>query len=250
MQAIVPNRPAQLRPYAWGSVVVDPNPPRVGQKTRIVFPLTNPGPDEVVVERVDVGIAMFGMGMPWEQLDPVGPIVLPPAAGHVKEVGVEWTPRQGGHRCVRAHIHVRGLATPVLVGKNLDVLHASADESSWRVPFHIGNPDHRPAPIVLRLDGSEDPDLRATIHWEGKEVEFGRRMWLRPGEVATVELRLFTPAGPPINAVRTIEAFIGARFIDGILIAVHRPALLRATSPTHLMPTSRRVAARDLAGVR
>lgn len=236
MQAIIPNRPAQVRPYAWNSVSVNPNPPRVGAVTRIGFPLANPGPGEVVVERIDVRIAQFGMGVPWEQLPPIGPFRLPPDATRIEDAFVEWTPTHGGHRCVRAHIHVEGMNSPLLVACNLDVIQAGAHENSWRVPFHLGNPEREPAPIVLRLGADDADDVRMALRVAGRDVPAGRPLWLRPGEVVDAELRLFAPPGPALDAVRTVEAFIGNRLIDGIQVSVYRPALVVAEphSPAEL----------------
>ncbi|HEV7128639.1 MAG TPA: hypothetical protein VGN32_14510 [Ktedonobacterales bacterium] len=232
MHAIVPNRPAQMRPYAWSSVMVNPDPPRVGAVTRISLPLTNPGPGEVIVERIDVRIATFGMGMAWERLDPIGPFHLPPDPRHIEEAFVDWTPRQGGHRCVRGEIHVAGMDNPLMVGRNLDVLHAGAHESEWRVPFGLGNPEPVRAPIELRL-GAEGAErmLRAAIRIEGRMQPIDRPVWLRAGQQVAAELQLFAPVGPALDAIRTVEAFIGGRLIDGIQIALHRPAVVHHPAP-------------------
>ncbi len=235
MQAIVPTRPARVRPYAWSSVTVNPNPPRVGEVTRIGFPLANPGPGDVLVERIEVAIARFGMGVPWEQLDPIGPYRLPPDPQRVEDAYVEWTPQRGGHRCVRAFIHVQGMADPLLVGRNLDVIEAGAEETAWRVRFHLGNPEQEPAPIVLRLGADDQLPVGMALQVAGRMVPPGRPVWLRPGEIVEAELDLNAPAGPALAAVRTVEAFIGGRLIDGIQVAVLRPALAeRRPRPLHV----------------
>lgn len=240
MQAIIPNRPARVRPYAWNSMTVNPNPPRVGVVTRIGFPLANPGPGEVVVERIDVHLAQFGMGMPWEQVASIGPFRLPPDPRRVEDTFLEWTPQQGGHRCVRAFIHVEGMAGPLLVARNLDIIEAGASEHTWRVPFHLGNPEREPAPIVLRLGADDADDVRMALRVAGRDVLARRPVWLRPGEVVEAELRLVAPPGPALDAVRTVEAFIGGRLIDGIQVSVHRPALV-STEPSHPVVAADRV---------
>jgi hypothetical protein len=226
MQAIIPNRPAHVRPYAWGSVSVNPDPPRVGEVTQITFPLANPGPGAVVVERIEVGIAAFGVGMPWEQLDPIGPFHLPPADGQIVEASAAWTPQQGGHRCVRAHIFVQGMDSPLLVGRNLDVIRANAHEGSWRLAFRLGNPERVRAPIELRVDGTGDADqveirLRVGERW----VHANRPIWLKPGEEVGAELHLAAEPGRALDATHTVEAYIGNRLVDGIQVSVVRPAL-------------------------
>jgi hypothetical protein len=226
MQAIIPNRPAHVRPYAWGSVTVNPDPPRVGEVTRIGFPLANPGPEELVVERIAVRVAAFGMGVAWEELDPIGPFHLPPDPQHIEEAVIQWTPAQGGHRCVRADIHVAGMM-PMTVGRNLHVLQADAEEAYWRVPFHLGNPEPVRAPIVLRVGGEGDPNLGVALRIAGADVRPDRPFWLKPGQEVEAELRLFAPEGAALHAIRTVEAYVGNRLIDGIQVAVLRPALVQ-----------------------
>jgi hypothetical protein len=237
MQAIIPNRPAHVRPYSWGSISVNPDPPRVGEVTRISFPLANPGPGEVVVERIEVRIAGFGMGVPWEELDPIGPFHLPPDAGRIEEATVEWTPEQGGHRCVRASIHVRGVESPTVVGRNLDVIRAGAYESSWRVPFRLGNPERVRAPIMLRLDGEGDSDLlAAAVRVGGRMMRADRPIWLDAGEEVEAELHLIAQQGRALEAVRTVEAYIADRLLDGIQVTVLRPALALPVEPGRYAP--------------
>jgi hypothetical protein len=229
MKPIVPNhRPANARPYAWGNIEVNPDPPRVGEVTRISFPLANADSRELVVEQIDVRIALFGMGMPWEHLDPIGPFVLPPDARNVEEATVEWIPTEGGHRCVRAYIHVRDLPTPLMVGRNLNVIRAGKLESEWRVPFRLGNPDVARAPIVLRADGNDAVTMTTTaVRIAGRIVAPGRPVWLEPGETVEGELVLAAQPGPALDTVHTVEAYAGGRLIDGIQVEVKRPALTR-----------------------
>jgi hypothetical protein len=254
MKPIVPNhRPAHARPYAWGNIEVNPDPPSVGKVTRISFPLANADSGELVVEQIDVSIAPFGIGMPWEQLDPIGPFVLPPDASHVEEATVEWIPTEGGHRCVRAYIHVRDLPAPLMVGRNLDVIQAGEQESEWRVPFRLGNPDPARAPIVLQLGGNDAMAMtESAVRLAGRIVAPGQAMWLEPGETVEGEVVLAALPGPALDTVHTVEAYAGGRLIDGIQIEVKRPALIeRQTWPaTDDAPYARREAHGTLVAVR
>jgi hypothetical protein len=250
MRAIVPNRPAQARPYAWAQVRVDPNPPRVGSPMRITYPLANPDPKPVVVERIVTRIAQFGMGVPWEELAPIGPFELPPDPRHVVEAAVDWVPQTGGHRCIRAEIFVAGAPQALLVGRNLDVIRADAYDTTWRVPFHVGNPEPEAAPIMIRmaaLDGSDA--LRMALRVAGRRVREGEPVWLRPGEVVPAELELLAAQGPALEAIRTVEATIAGRLIDGIQVTLMRPALVMR--PPHPAYTEDALAAeQSLVGVR
>jgi hypothetical protein len=223
-----------MRPYAWGSITVNPNPPRVGEVTRIGFPLANPGPGEVIVERIDVRVAGFGMGVGWEDAGSLGPITLAPDPNHVEETFVEWTPTTGGHRCVRAQIYVQGMESALTVGRNLDVIEAGATETRWGVPFHLGNPEPVRAPIVLRLEQEAESDsafLRALLRVDGRPVAPGQPVWLEPGQEVAAELHLVAPPGQALAAAQRVEAWIGDRLIDGIEVAIHRPALARPQPP-------------------
>jgi hypothetical protein len=180
----------------------------------------------MVVERIAVKIALFGMGVRWEELDPIGPFRLPADPRRVEEATVEWTPKQGGHRCVRASIHVRDLSDPLLVARNLHVVQAAAYEDEWRVPFRLGNPERERAPIMLRLDERGATDvLEADVHVGRRVVPADQPVWLRPGEEVDAELRLRAPAGQALEAIRAVEAYIAGHFIDGIQVTVHRPAM-------------------------
>ena len=236
MQAIIPHVPTRSRPYAWGSITVAPDPPRVGEVTRIGFPLANPGPDDVVVERIEASVANFGIGVRWEKLQPLGPLRLPADPAHIEHATVEWTPQQGGHRCVRATIRVRGLAQPCVVGRNLQVLEASAEEEHWRVPFRLGNPNHEPAPMLLALGGNDPHALAATVLLAGRAVSLDQPVWLEPGEEVDAALLLRARTDAPLHALRTLEGRIHGRLIDGIQITVRRPT--RATARPDLTPSA------------
>src|SRR5262249_4610503 len=195
VQAIVPNRPARSRPYAWGSISVNPDPPRVGETTTIGFPLKNLDADEVVVERIEVKVALFGMGLAWEELGTIGPFHLPPDSP-VTEAAIHWSPTVGGHRCVRATLYVQGLDQPLVVGRNLHVFEARADQGIWTLPFRLGNPERVAAPILLHLDGNDMPAIGGIVRIGGREALLDRPVWLEPRQVveATLELRAQTEA--------------------------------------------------------
>lgn len=233
MQPIIPNRPTRSRPYAWGSISVNPDPPRVGVVARIEFPLANHDVDEVVVERIDTQVALFGIGVEWEQLPSIGPFRLPPDPDHVEHASVEWTPKIGGHRCVRSSIAVAGVAEALLVGRNLHVIEAQAADDFWRVPFRLGNPGRVAAPIALRFGGNDAAALDVAVRVGGRMMPLDRPLVLRPNEVVHAELLLFAQTPGALRHVRTVEAYIGGQLLDGIQVTLHRPAQVREHAPTH-----------------
>lgn len=224
MQAIIPNRPARSRPYAWGSISVSPDPPRVGEICVIAFPLLNPGPDDVIVERIETRVARFGIGLTWETLPAIGPLTLPPDEHVIERATVEWTPLEAGHRCVRATIHVKGMPHACEVGRNLHVIAAEAQEEFWRVPFLLGNPEERAAPLELRIGGNEPAALDAWVRVRGEIVRPDRSVWLQAGEEAEAELLIRARTDAPLRHVRIVEATIHGRLLDGIQVNVSRPA--------------------------
>ncbi len=231
MQAIVLGQKLQARQYAWSCISVNPNPPRVGEATRISFSLANHGPKAVTVQRIEVAIAQFGMGVRWEQLDPIGPFDLPPDKRHIERASIEWTPRVGGHRCVRGTIHVED-AAPIMVGCNLHVVNAGAEEHEWEVPFRVGNPTAERAPVALRLGADDALPVAMGLEVAGRPLAFDEPLWLAPGAEAEARLHLRAAPGPALAAVRTVEAFIGAQLLDGIQVTLLRPALVaRASEP-------------------
>lgn len=224
MHAIIPNRPTRSRLYAWGSISVNPDPPRVGEVCAITYPLLNPGPDDVVVERIETRVARFGIGVAWETLPAIGPFTLSPDDHAIERATVRWTPRDGGHRCVRAAIHVKGLPFVCEVGRNLQVIEAAAEETFWRVPFLLGNPEPNAAPIELRIGGNEPVALDAWARVRGEIVRPDRSVWLEAGEQTEAELLIRARTDAPLRHVRTVEATIRGRLLDGIQVNVSRPA--------------------------
>jgi hypothetical protein len=143
----------------------------------------------------------------------------------VEEATVQWIPTKGGHRCVRAYIHVRDLPTPLLVGRNLNVVQAGEQESQWRVPFRLGNPDAARAPIFLQIGGNDTTTMtRTAVRIAGRIVAPGQPVWLEPGETVEGELVLAALPGPALNTVHTVEAYSGGQLIDGIQVEMKRPA--------------------------
>lgn len=230
MHAIIPHVRSHSQPYAWGCISVNPDPPRVGELTRITFPLFNPGPDDQTIARIEVKVAQFGMGVRWEELPPLGPFALPADPDHVVAATVEWTPTIGGHRCVRGQIHVAGLVEPCAVGCNLHVIEAGADERAWSVAFRLGNPEPRRAPIRLRIGGNNLAAVDAAVRVGGRTVPTDQPVWLAPGEEVEAELMLRAQRDGALNHVRTVEAWVNDHLIDGIHVTLRRPATVSTDS--------------------
>ena len=223
MQAIDPTMPVRHRPYAWNAISIDPDPPCVGKDVTIVFPLANPGPDVVVVERIDTEIALFGIGLEWEKLKPVGPIILEPDHQHITRVEMPWTPPSSGHRCVRSAIHVAGAREPYRIGRNLRVLEAASDEDTWHIPFLLGNPLGRPAAFVLHIGGNDAAALAASVRMGERDLKPGEAIWLRAHEVAETEFVLSSQTVSSLHHVRFVEAYADGVLIDGLQVTVRRP---------------------------
>lgn len=224
MKAIIPNLPTRSRPYAWGSIAVNPDPPRVGEVTEIVFPLANPGPDDVIVERIETRVALFGIGLEWEPLPTIGPFRLPADPHVIENATVTWKPAIGGHRCVRADIFVKGSRQPYPVGRNLHVIDAAADEEFWSVPFRLGNPEAVPAPVLLHAGGNDRAALEAGVRIRDRIVPWDAPIWLDAHEQIEAALVLRARVDSPLAHLRTLEATIRGAFIDGIEVTVRRPA--------------------------
>lgn len=210
--------------YASGGLVVTPNPPQVGVATTIALYLKNTAEKPITVTRIETMVAQFGMGVHWEQLPAVGPFHLPADSNHVEQVKVEWTPLKGGHRCVRAYIHTDTFPGPIMVGCNLHVIEAEAEQTRWRVPFRLGNPEDRRVPVALDIGGSGSPGVAIHAVVNGRLVRPGEPIWLNAREEVDAELLVQARTAAEIDRVTTVEATIEGRFIDGIQVVVHRPA--------------------------
>jgi hypothetical protein len=224
MEAIQLSGVTLLDRYACRSISVDPSPPRVGEATTLALAFKNTGPEAITLNRIQFMVAAFGMGLGWEQLPAIEHLCLPADTRHVEEVAVQWTPTRGGHRCVRVIIESDVLPQPLRIGRNLEVIESTADRSTWHVPFHLGNPENERMPVMLELGGDTTDGVDAIVLINGRPVHRGQPVWLNPGEAVDARLLLRARTPEAIGAVKTIEASIQGRFIDGIQIEVYRPA--------------------------
>lgn len=231
LSSVIPRR------YACRSISVTPSPPRVGEATTLALAFKNTGPEAITLNRIQFMIAAFGMGLGWEQLPVIEHLCLPADPQHVEEVAAEWTPTRGGHRCVRVVIESDVLPQPLRIGRNLQVIESTADRSAWHVPFHLGNPENERMPVMLELGGDNTDGVDAIILINGRPVDRGQPVWLDAGEAVDARLRLHARTHEAIEAVKTVEASIQGRFIDGIQIEVYRPAFISRSpmrEPEHI----------------
>jgi hypothetical protein len=209
--------------YACRSMSVNPNPPRVGEATTLALALKNTGPEAITINRIQFMVSAFGIGVGWEQLPPIEHINLPADPKHVEEVAVQWTPTMGGHRCVRGTIEADILPQPLRIGRNLEVIESTADRRTWQVPFRLGNPENKRMPVILELGGDNADGVDAMVLINGRPVSTGRPVWLNAREEVDARLVLNAHTQEAIGALKTVEAYIQGRFIDGIQIEVYRP---------------------------
>ncbi len=224
MEAIQLNGVTRLHSYACRGLGVNPDPPKVGEVTTLAIALKNSGPEAITVNRVQFMVAQFGMGLSWEKLPPVVQITLPANPDHVEEIAVQWTPTRGGHRCVHVIIEAAILPQPVRTGRNLHVIESTADRKTWQVPFRLGNPENERGPVVLELGGNNAEEVEALVLVNGRLLRAGQPIWLDAKEEVDAHLLLRGLTDEAIEAVKTVEAHIRGRFIDGIQVEVYRPA--------------------------
>lgn len=226
MEAIQLSSVTLLDRYACRSISVNPSPPRVGEATTLALAFKNTGPEAITLNRIQFLVAAFGMGLGWEQLPAIEHLCLPADPQHVEEVAVQWTPTRGGHRCVRVTIESDVLPQPLRIGRNLEVIESTADRNTWHVPFHLGNPENKRMPVTLELGGDNTDGVDAIVLINGRPVHRGQPVWLNAGEAVDARLLLRARTHEAIGAVKTVEASIQGRFIDGIQIEVYRPAFI------------------------
>jgi len=223
VEAIQLNGVTRIDRYACRSISVNPNPPHVGEATTLALALKNTGLEAITINRIQFMVAAFGMGVGWEQLPPIEHINLPADPQYIEEVAVQWTPTRGGHRCVRVTIEADVLPQPLRIGRNLQVIESTADRRTWQVPFRLGNPENEHMPVMLELGGDNADGVDATVLINGRPVHTGRPVWLNAREEVDARLVLRARTQEAIGALKTVEAYIQGRFIDGIQIEVYRP---------------------------
>ncbi len=219
--------------YAAPGLSIDPDPPQVGQITTITFYLANSDSHPITVSSIEARVAHFGMGVTWEELPPLGPFHLPADPQHIEQARLEWIPRSGGHRCLRATIHVEGQASPWYVGCNLRVIEAASDERSWSVPFRLGNPTAEPQPLRLSLaqSGTQGVYGHLTLRQGERRLPLQTQDWLQPHEEreGLLLIRALTPEA--FESVSDVQAWLGEQFLDGIRVVVRRPAFVHRERP-------------------
>jgi hypothetical protein len=121
-----PNQPAQepvvfppdpgWPEYAQREITVDPEPPILGQPTEVCAWVLNTTADPQVAT-LDFGVADFGIGLGF---GPIGTrtIQVPPNAKAL--ACVVWIPRQPGHWCIQAILHLTGFPDQVSQ-RNIDI---------------------------------------------------------------------------------------------------------------------------------
>ncbi len=224
MEAIQLNNAPLMHRYACQGITVNPNPPRVGEVATLALALKNTGPEAITINRIQFMVAGFGIGLGWEQLPPIEHIILPADPQHVEDVAVKWTPTRGGHRCVRVTIEADVLPQPLRIGRNLEVIESTADRRTWQVPFRLGNPENERMPVILELGGDNADGVDVVVLINGRPVGAGRPVWLHAREEVEARLLLRARTEEAISALKTVEAHIQGRFIDGIQVEVYRPA--------------------------
>lgn len=216
-------------PYASNSLTVTPNPPRVGEATTLALAMKNSGPSPITIERIEFFVAGFGIGVSWEKLPPVEQFTLPVDPTHETQISIQWTPTSGGHRCVRATIHSDALPQPLTIGRNLHVIESSAEQHTWHIPFRLGNPEKERKPVALEFGNALD-ELEALVIVRGRLHRAGDPIWLNAGEETEAQIILKARTLEAINSIKTVEAHIEGRFIDGIQVEIRRPAFINTST--------------------
>lgn len=211
------------RQYMFRGITVAPEPPLVGRPVRLALALLNPGPDSVTIRQVTFAVARYGMGVRWETLPPLGALTVPPDPARSLELTTTWTPTDGGHRCVTATVDLGD--RQIVARRNLHVIEADADQRVWQAPFQLGNPTAERAPVALVVGGREILD--ASINVGGRVHRLNQPLWLEPDEEIAARLILRARTDHALDAVTTVEAYLHGEFLDGIAVAVRRPAFQR-----------------------
>jgi hypothetical protein len=181
--------------YAESEIVIDPDPPELGQESRVYVTLHNTGDVEAEVI-LELGWAQFGMGIPFTSIGmvpPVVPVVIPPHAAATVDVG--WTPTESGPQCVLVRrIDPEGHVEPQQSQHNVDV----TDPPPCGVPkvftFTIYNDSPFAATVDIGMITFDVPaDWQVTVEPSGS-VEIG------PHSELTVTVTVLIPCPPTAAA--------------------------------------------------
>ncbi len=224
MAAILPTldltRPPQGPGYLQREIAVLPNPPLIGSPALVTLRLSNPSSASMIVREIVFSVAHYGMGVTWEQLPVVGPLTI--AAGTTETITVEWTPYTGGHRCVKAQIDL-GNGLSLSARCNLNIMRSPAEQDAWLTRFQVGNPTEERAALRFTTAG-EAEQLQPFLRINHRSHALDEPLWLDPGEVAHAIVLLRARSVEAIEAQWTMEAWMHGTILDGIGVAISRPA--------------------------
>ena len=222
--SLQPQRQHLAQRYTSNSISVNPNPPRVGVPATISLTLKNSLLQPVTVERIEIMVAQFGMGVAWEHLPDIGPVQLAADPDTIAEIEAHWTPLAPGHRCVQSTIHVENFSEPLHARRNLQVIEAHSSQTLWQVPFRLGNPSHERKPIVLMLNDEHAEQVHTRIHVNSRFMLPGEEIWLDAQEEVDAHVVIMARTTEAFSSISNIEALLGGDFLDGIQVGVQRPA--------------------------
>ncbi|MGH2485727.1 MAG: hypothetical protein ACRDHE_06930, partial [Ktedonobacterales bacterium] len=103
------------------------------------------------------------------------------------------------------------------------------------------------APIELRVGGGELAAIETRLRVRGEIVPIGQPVWLAPGEEVAAELLLRARTDGELRHIRTVEATIKGRLLDGIQVTVLRPARVLDVDAPLLSPEAGVLASREMA---
>ena len=202
--------------YAQGEIGVSPEPPIARQPTQICVDVVNSDPEnphEVVVE---IGVAHFGIGIPFT---PIGHVPLTVAAGHMDQACVVWVPPTPNHWCIQARLLQEGEAT-LISQRNVDVDEPLRPFTPHLRAFPVRNPFSEPVTVTLAL----------TPHLPGWGLALSQEVLpnLPAGAIEMVTLTVVPPAVLPADGspIVDIEAYVGEDMIGGFRKIFRPPVIL------------------------
>jgi hypothetical protein len=229
--------------YAESEIVIEPDPPQVGQDTTVSTVVYNTS-DETVTVDLEFGWAKFGMGIPYTTTQMVPytrTVTLSP--GTTDTASVTWTPLLSGPQCVRILLtDPEGRYEPQESHRNIEVVEQAPCGQPQTFDFTIHNDSDASAEVEIGTITFDVPD-----EWTISVVP-SRTMTLAGHAEGEVTVTVDIPCPPSAQAMQASQAILALQeqaggvptidvegYIDGELVGgielrfstvILRPSLL------------------------
>jgi hypothetical protein len=240
----IPLHKPHERGYAESEIGIDPDPPKLGQRTRVSTVLQNSS-EETLTVALKFGWARFGVGIPFSNTGMVPVSRTLTLSPHMTDTAeVIWTPTYTGSHCIRVLLSdVNGVYEPQESQRNVRVLERPPCGQNRTYSFTVYNDSPFAATVDLGLVTFDVP-----VDWIVTTVP-SDTLELSPYSEGTVLVHVQIPCPTSLSVLRTrqeidalqqaaggvptvdVEAYIDGDLVSGIELRFPGAAWMKTYLP-------------------